>query len=226
MPRVGCANLLTGPSLPWRPVADPLLLTWIPGIGPDGSCDLRTTVSSSSSIEELDKRLADAGKDVAKLWGGCCLWCEVEPALCEGRHGRPAEDPADRSRPLGRAREAPATSSCADQWFPEAPKLEAWQENEAARLAKEKGWVQWKGEWVAPEDPPPANLRKRPRAGPRDRPVDESHEDLAHKQAGWLRQDLEWIPPEEAENLGKGLYKCGDRWLSPEEADRYRAELR
>ncbi len=169
--------------------------------------------------EELDKRLGAAGKDVGKLWE-VYLWCESEKREKDGaavlrRILRTDSNHQQAHEKLGHV-------LYDGQWFTSSEKLEAYKKTEAARLAKEKGWVQWKDGWVPPEDLPKLRqgLARDPETG---RWM--SAEDLAHKQAGWLRQDLEWIPPEEAENLKKGLYKCGDRWIPADQADRYHAEL-
>lgn len=48
-----------------------------------------------------------------------------------------------------------------------------------------------------------------------------------HKRAeeGWVRQDLEWVAPAEKDNLTQGKWKCGDKWLSLDEANDYHAKL-
>jgi hypothetical protein len=44
-------------------------------------------------------------------------------------------------------------------------------------------------------------------------------------EEGWVLQDMTWIAPDELANVEKGLWKCGDEWLSVEEADRYHGEI-
>jgi hypothetical protein len=39
--------------------------------------------------------------------------------------------------------------------------------------------------------------------------------------AGWRRQDLQWIPPEEVPLLERDLWKCGEEWLTLDEANLY-----
>jgi hypothetical protein len=45
-----------------------------------------------------------------------------------------------------------------------------------------------------------------------------SQEDHEKSELGWVRQDLEWVPPDEAGKIAEGLYRCGDDWLSLEDA--------
>jgi hypothetical protein len=52
-----------------------------------------------------------------------------------------------------------------------------------------------------------------------------SAEEKKKLDEGWVRQDLEWIPPAEIPQRDKGLFKCGDNWLTVEEADRYHADV-
>jgi hypothetical protein len=42
---------------------------------------------------------------------------------------------------------------------------------------------------------------------------------------GWSRQDLEWVAPNEADNVAQGKWKCGDKWLSIDDANAYHSKV-
>lgn len=42
---------------------------------------------------------------------------------------------------------------------------------------------------------------------------------------GWTRQDLEWVSPEDVENAKQGKWKCGDKWLTLDEANEYHSKV-
>ena len=54
---------------------------------------------------------------------------------------------------------------------------------------------------------------------------DFTQEERSKIDAGWRRQDLEWIPPDEVENIDQGLWKCGDDWLTLEQANAWHADV-
>ncbi|MCE9594518.1 MAG: hypothetical protein K8S98_10015 [Planctomycetes bacterium] len=42
---------------------------------------------------------------------------------------------------------------------------------------------------------------------------------------GWTRQDLEWVAPTEVDNVAQGKWKCGDKWLSIDDANAYHSKV-
>lgn len=53
---------------------------------------------------------------------------------------------------------------------------------------------------------------------------DDALTDEERLAAGWGRQDLTWIPPDELEKVEQGLWKCGDEWLTLDEANTYHSK--
>ncbi len=42
---------------------------------------------------------------------------------------------------------------------------------------------------------------------------------------GWTRQDLEWVRPQDADQVKQGLWKCGDAWLTLDQANEYHSKI-
>ncbi|MDP6538047.1 MAG: hypothetical protein QF903_05625 [Planctomycetota bacterium] len=167
---------------------------------------------------EYDRRREAAGKDVEALWE-LHVWCSSFGMSKESRSCLRAILKLDRDHKG--AREASGHLFYDGRWFTTQKKLDKYKKEEEERIAKEKGLVRFEGGWVPAEDLP--FLRQ---GLVRDDLGDwVSKEDLERQEAGWIRQDLVWIKPEEADNVDKGLWKCGERWLDQKEADAYHAEL-
>jgi hypothetical protein len=106
--------------------------------------------------------------------------------------------------------------------------MEAYKRKRAAearkeeeKRAKEQGLVEYEGQWVRPEEIP--LIEKGYVKDETGAWIDpEAQKKLAD---GWVLQDLEWIPPDEKENIERGLWKCGDQWLSLEDANAYHATV-
>jgi hypothetical protein len=174
--------------------------------------------------EELARRLAEAGDDVALLWD-VRVWLEGQGRTQEGGAVLAAILELDPDHALARA--ALAHHAYDGRWFESYTELSRYRRDEERRMA-ERGLVRWRDGWAPTEHLAwlrlgfveqldgswlhPGALARRA-------------EDAAHREAGWQRQDLTWISPEELESAQAGLWKCGERWLSLEEADRYHAEL-
>ena len=187
-----------------------------------GSAGPPATLGPVPAIQDEDpqkvfrERWEAAGDDTEALWE-LYLWADAYGLEKEGKRclRRIVDlDPAHR-----KAHEALGHIFHDGKWFTSERKLEEYKKEEAERRAREQGLVDYEGEWVPAEDVP--FLEKglvRDESGAWV--SKEEHEKL---QAGWKRQDLVWIPPDEIENIEKGLWKCGDQWLSLEEADRFHA---
>jgi hypothetical protein len=107
------------------------------------------------------------------------------------------------------------------KWFPNEKKIEEYKKKALETEAKKTGKVIYKGELVDPADLP--YLEKGMRRLENGKWV--SAEEYQRVTEGWVQQDLEWIAPAEIPNVEKGLWKCGDKWLTVQEADEYHSEI-
>jgi hypothetical protein len=167
---------------------------------------------------EYERRREAAGADVDALWE-LHIWCSSFDMTKQSRSCLRAILKIDRDHRA--AHEASGHLFFDGKWFTTQKKLDKYKKAEEERLAKEKGLVRFEGGWVSEADLP---FLKQGLV--RDGAGDwVSKEDLERQEAGWIRQDLVWISPEEAENVDKGLWKCGERWLAQAEADKYHSTL-
>lgn len=183
-----------------------------------------STQQKNPDEAEFEKRRKAADKDTDKLWD-LYEWCgqkklEKQGKACLRRIVQLNPDDEKANQLLGNVKYE-------GKWFASEKKVEEYKKEQAAKLAKEqekaakeKGLVRFKDQWVPPADLP--YLQKgwvRDESGVWVDPVIEKR-----KKEGWIQQDLEWIPPAEKENVSKGLWKCGDKWLALEEAEEFHNE--
>ena len=202
---------------PWLTVGLALasLLPPLPSTPPSGhSAELQETDRKA----EYDKKRAEAGKDVDKLWD-LYLWCEAFGMGKEGRSCLRAILKVDDGH--REAHEKLGHIEYDGQWFTSKSKLEKYKKAEEKRRAEEEGLVRHEGEWVPKEDLPylERGLMRD------DDGAWVSKEDYEKQQAGWLRQDLVWVSPDDKDKLDQGLWKCGDSWKTLEEANEYHSRL-
>lgn len=176
----------------------------------------------SSSVEdrkaEYEKKRAEAGDDVAKLWD-LYLWCEAFGMDKEGRSCLRAILKVDDGH--REAHEKLGHLEYDGKWFTSKSKLEKYKKEEEKRRAEEEGLVRFGDEWVPADDLPFLE-----RGLVRDADGEwVSKEDLEKQEAGWVRQDLVWVSPVEKENIDKGLWKCGEEWKTLAEANEYHSRL-
>ena len=169
-------------------------------------------------VVEYEAKRKEAGKDPVKLWD-LYLWCE---AFDLGKQGRSCLRAIVKVDPNHReAREKLGHLEFDGKWFTTQKKLDKYKKAYEERVAKEKGLVRYEDEWVSKEDVPYLE-----RGMVRD---DEGNwvdaEEYAKITGGWTKQDLVWVSPDEIANVEKGLWKCGDEWLSLESANGYHAEI-
>lgn len=169
--------------------------------------------------EAYEKRLAEAGKDAAKLWK-LVEWCldterDKEAASVARKVIRSAPDHREAREFLGHIRYE-------GEWFTSEKKLEEYKAKELEREAKAKGWVKFEKTWVPPEDLPflKDGFVRGPDGGWW------TLEDLEKHEAGWLKQDLVWVDPADADKIDQGLWLCGEEWLSLSDAERYHSDPR
>lgn len=167
---------------------------------------------------EFEKRRTEAGDDVTRLWQ-LYEWCRETKREKEGKvvlRRIVKLDPTHKD-----ANVALGNLFYDGKWFPNQQKIDEYKHAQEVAEKTARGLVQWKDDWVPAEDLP--FLQRGLARDPSGNWVDpESAKKLAE---GWALQDLEWIPPAEKENVDKGLWKCGDEWLSIADADTYHSEL-
>lgn len=179
------------------------------------------TAQQPQQDAEFDRRRKDAGNDVDKLWD-VYKWCKEQKKDDKGRsvcRQILKIDPnfEDANLALGYVKYD-------NKWFPSQKKIEEYKKEQAAKEAKEAekdGLVDYKGKRVAPEDVP--FLEKGLVKDDEGKWVDA--EELKRKQEGWILQDLEWVPPADKAHIDKGLWKCGDKWLTLDEANAFHRDL-
>lgn len=180
----------------------------------------RAAVGIQDQEAEFETRRKEAAGDLAKLWK-LADWCEARGLVRQ--RDLVLRDILELDDTDKKAHELLGHLFHDGRWFDSQRELDAYerkQEREAEREARAKGLVRFGDAWVEPADVPflEAGL-VRDEAG--NWITKEEAERLA---AGWRRQDLEWVAPEEVPMLEQGLWKCGEEWLSLEEADRYHGE--
>ncbi len=168
--------------------------------------------------EEYKRRRDEAGKDIDKLWE-LYEWCDAFGLSKEGRSCLRAILKVDKEHVA--ANEGLGHIRYDGKWFKSQKKLDAYKKKEELRIAEEKGLVKHEGEWVPAEDLP--YLKRGMVRDDSGEWVDK--ESYRRQQEGWLQQDMTWISPEEKEKADAGLWKCGEEWLSLEDANKYHAEL-
>ena len=139
--------------------------------------------------ELYEKKRDEAGRDPAKLWE-VHLWCEAyglekEAKSCARAVVKYDEDHKEAHLYLNHI-------FYEGKWFTSERKLKKHKEDEAERIAKEKGWVKHGDTWVAPEDLPfvKRGLVKDDSGNWVDK------ETLEKTLAGWIRHDAEWVHPD------------------------------
>ena len=199
----------------------PLLLAALPllgALGPTGPPGPGPSVHPLAGDREFDRRLEAAGDDVHELWE-LVLWCEDTD---REKQARTVLRQIVRAHPNhSRARQRLGHVQHEGEWFESERDLERHLEELEEERAREQGFVRYRGQWVHPEHVP--LLRKGLVRGPLGRWL--TKEEQRNLAEGWVLQDLVWIPPDEVANVGQGLWKCGEKWLSLEEADLYHTRL-
>lgn len=167
---------------------------------------------------EFERRRKEAGNDVDKLWD-VYKWCKEQKKDDKGRsvlRQLLKIDPnhEDANVALGNIKYD-------GKWFPSQKKVDEYKKEQIAKQEKADGLVEYKGQRVPPADVP--FLEKGMVKDDDGNWV--NAEELKKKKEGWLRQDLEWVAPTDKENIDKGLWKVGDKWLTLDEANKEHSDL-
>jgi len=193
------------------------LASWSSPVG--GPLDRAAAVASQDDKKKEFDDLYDAAKgDVEKLWE-LYDWCEGYGM--QKYHKRVLNAILREDEENRKAHELLGHEYYDGKWWDDPDELAEYRIEKEREEAEAKGWVQYKGRWVDPADIPflERGLVKDDEGNWVDPEVQKK---LAE---GWVRQDLEWIPPAEVENVEKGLWKCGEKWLSLEDANTYHSQL-
>ena len=181
-----------------------------------GGIPAASSTSSQENSEYEQKRKA-AGDDPAKLWE-VYQWCKGKGLEKEGRSTLRQILKVDRDHK--EANEALGNVFHDGKWFPSQKKVDEYKAEKEEKEAKEKGLVRFKGEWVPKEDLP--FLQKGLVKNEAGEWVDAEAE--KKRAEGWVKQDFTWVSPEEKPHLEKGEWKCGDKWVSLEEANLFHSD--
>ncbi len=167
---------------------------------------------------EFERRRKEAGNDVDKLWD-VYKWCKEQKKDDKGRsvlRQLLKIDPnhEDANVALGNIKYD-------GKWFPSQKKVDEYKKEQTAKQEKADGLVDYKGQRVPPADVP--FLEKGMVKDDDGNWVD--GEEYKKKKDGWFKQDLVWVSPQEKENIDKGLWKVGDKWLTLDEANKAHSDL-
>lgn len=168
---------------------------------------------------EYEKRKNEAGEDPSKLWK-LHEWCKEKGRDKDSKTALRKIVKVDPSHK--EANIALGNVFFDGKWFANEKKVEEYKKEKDLAEKKKQGLVEWKGEWV-----PAADVPYLEKGLVKDDAGEWVDADAAKKLAeGWVRDpDGQWIPPAEKENLANGLWKCGDQWLSLDDANKYHAEI-
>ena len=165
-------------------------------------------------VEEFEKRFAEAGDDIEKLWQ-VHNYCVTYNLSSQDRKVLRAIIDLDPDHK--QAREASGHIFFDDQWFKSEKKYLAHKAKLEEKEAKAAGLVKYKGEWVHPDDV------EKIKAGLRKTEDGQwvSEELYERISKGFILHDLMWISPEEVAEADAGKFKCGEEWLELAEANKY-----
>ena len=182
---------------------------WAPAAAQDPAADPKA---------EYETRKKEAEGNLERLWS-LYEWCDKHALKTESRSTLRAILKLDASN--AQAHKLLGHVEFEGKWYDSEKKVEEFKRKQLEAEAKATGKVIYKGALVDPADLP--FLQKGWTKDAAGKWVDlESQKKIAE---GWVRQDLTWIAPAEAENIAKGLWKCGDKWLSLDEANEYHSEV-
>lgn len=191
-------------------------------IDPSVHAAIQTPAPAPKDTDEYKTRKKEAGKDVALLWK-LYEWCKEQK---KDKEAKTTLKDLLKIDPLHKEANIAIGNLYFDgKWFESQAKIDEYKKNvekQADIDAKTaQGLVEYKGEWVPKEDVP--FLEKGLVKDDVGNWV--SGEDAKKLKEGFVKQDLVWVPGAEKENIAKGLWKCGDKWLSLADADKYHAEI-
>jgi hypothetical protein len=176
--------------------------------------------------EEFDKRFADAGSDVEKLWQ-LHLWCKETSRSAESR--TVLKKVIELSPDHEEARKALGHHRYDNQWFETYTALAKYKRDQEAKL-KADGKAIYKEQIVPLADVPYLRMgwtQDADKTWRSPHEIEQRTQEAKFVADGWqMRPDEEsWVAPEDFDKWKAGLWKCGDKWLPIEEANQYHAQL-
>ena len=201
-----------------------LLLPAAPG--PIAPIPSAPALLSRQGADVFESKLAEAGEDVDKLWE-LQKWCKEQGRNSDARKILKkivSIDGSDES-----AHKALGHHFYDGKWFTSRTELSVYRRKEEKRMREEKGLIRMGDEWVPIAEAPFRRMGwvKDEESGRYMSPgrLARKAEEAKLKAEGYQQQDLNWISPDDFDKWRQGLYKCGDKWLTPEEADAYHSKL-
>ncbi|MFT4537822.1 MAG: hypothetical protein ACI841_000096 [Planctomycetota bacterium] len=175
--------------------------------------------------DEFKDRHAAASNDIGKLWA-LHAWCLTNSRTSEAR--KLAKQIIRLDGEHKGAREALSHVWYDGNWFTSPTALARHRRAEDQRKLENEGLVRiGEDRWVPESDAPFHRMgwQLDEASGKFISPGEVFRRELDAKQAaqGMMRYDMGWIAPAEQEFIDAGLWKCGDQWLSIEEANAYHA---
>jgi len=173
---------------------------------------------------DYEKRLAAAGRDVDALWA-LSEWCK-ENGLDDERKavlGKIIEVDPEHER----AHKALRHHHYDGKWFTSYAAMSKYRRELSKEMAA-KGLGRFGDEWVPLADIPFLKMgwvKDDDGRWTSERKLEARVREAKYAAEGWQQQDLTWIPPDEFDKWRAGLLKCGDEWLSMEDANAYHSKL-
>ncbi len=167
--------------------------------------------ASGLAPADFKDKLKAAGKDPVKLWALYQWALEDDERKKYRKRVLKAVIKADPAHV--EAHQALGHVEFEGEWFDTERALDRHME----KIAEERGLVKFKKGWVPAVDVPflLQGLEK-------DEYGDWFDPITAKRLAeGWKQQDLVWIEPSEFSKMEEGLWKCGDKWMSLEDANEW-----
>ena len=175
--------------------------------------------------DEHQQEIAAAGEDVAKLMELATAWKEAgKEAEAKDAYTRILEIDPDHEE----AHKALRHHNYDGKWFTSYAELSKYRREEA-KLMKEKGLSRHGDAWVPTADLPYLRMGwEKNDQGVWLNPVEVAK---AAREAAFLEEgrqlrpdDSTWIHPDEFQQWTDGLWKCGEEWLTTEEANAYHSK--
>lgn len=206
-----------------------ILLSLAPGLAPSAPLAVPGSPAVPSAIQEdpeVQKRIAEAGDDVAKLLE-VASWCEANDKAAEAREVYKKILTIDAAHEG--AHKALRHHFYDGQWFESYVALSKYKREEAQRM-KDKGLARYGEEWVPLADVPYLRMgwvKTEDGRWASKHALDRAAQEQKWKDEGWRfrPEDMSWVAPDDVDKLEAGLWKCGEEWLPLDKANEYHSQI-